>query len=176
VIFEPSAKNVGRLNEAFGGRDGVVIEQLAVAETPGAATLYSNAHGSALASLTKRRLDHFGLDFEATEAVQTIRFEDYWNDMLGSQPIDLCKMDIEGHELDALKGFGEAINHVSLIQFEFGGSNIDTRTFFQDFWYFFQDRNFGLFRISPIGLIKIEQYREADEVFGATNYFARRLT
>ena len=102
-------------------------------------------------------------------------FEDYWKTVLNSQQIDICKIDIEGHELDALVGFGEAIKHISVIQFEFGGCNIDTRTFFQDFWYFFQEKGFDLYRISPIGLIHIPRYRELDEFFFiTTNYLAKR--
>ena len=63
----------------------------------GGATLYSNEDGSGLASLTKRRLDHLGIDFDNMENIQTIRFEDYWKANLNSQHIDICKIDIEGH-------------------------------------------------------------------------------
>jgi hypothetical protein len=48
----------------------------------------------------------------------------------------MVKMDIEGHELTALKGFGAALDVARVLQFEFGGCNIDSRTYFQDFWYF----------------------------------------
>ena len=47
------------------------------------------------------------------------------------------KIDVEGHELDVLKGFGELIKKVRLIQFEFGGTNIDSKTYLRDFWEFF---------------------------------------
>ncbi|MEP2943433.1 MAG: FkbM family methyltransferase [Hyphomicrobiales bacterium] len=174
VIFEPAESNVKALTEKFSNHQNVTIEQAAVSNEIGDATLYSNEDGSGLASLTKRRLDHFGIDFENTESIQTLRFEDYWKVKLNSQHIDICKIDIEGHELDALSGFGEAINHISIIQFEFGGCNVDTRTFFRDFWYFFQENGFELFRISPIGLIEIPKYRELDEFFITTNYLAKR--
>ena len=59
-----------------------------------------------------------------------------------------------------------------VIQFEFGGSNIDTRTFFQDFWYFFKDRNFSIYRITPNGILPIREYTEHDEFFSTTNYIA----
>ena len=176
VVFEPAGSNVKRLNEKFGNNQNVTIEQAAVSNEVGDATLYSNFDGSGLASLTKRRLDHFGTEFEFknTESIKTIRFEDYWKANLNSQKIDICKIDIEGHELDALAGFGDAINHISVIQFEFGGCNIDTRTFFKDFWYFFQENGFEIYRISPIGLIHISRYQELDESFTTTNYLAKR--
>ena len=104
--------------------------------------LYYDYSGSGLASLTKRRLDHFGIEMSNKEEVSIIRFDHYWskNDLI----IDYVKIDVEGHELDVLKGFGKIINKVKLIQFEFGGCNIDTRTYFQDFWYFFSERKFKL--------------------------------
>lgn len=174
VVFEPAKTNVEMLNLKFTNAPNVKIEQCAVSNEIGDATLYSNEDGSGLASLTQRRLDHFGIDFNNTESIKTIKFEDYWKVELKSRNIDICKIDIEGHELDALMGFGEAINHVSVIQFEFGGCNIDTRTYFQDFWYFFQENGFDLYRISPIGLIPIPRYRELDEFFSTTNYLAKR--
>ena len=174
VIFEPAEINVELLRRKFSEVPNVKIEQCAVSNEVGGATLYSNEDGSGLASLTQRRLNHFGIDFNNTESIKTIKFEDYWKVELKSQNIDICKIDIEGHELDALAGFGEAIMHISVIQFEFGGSNIDTRTFFQDFWYFFQEHKFELYRISPIGLIHVPRYRELDEFFVTTNYLAKR--
>ena len=49
--------------------------------------------------------------------------------------IDLLKLDVEGNELLALKGLSDSIEYIKIIQFEFGGSNIDSRTYFQDFYY-----------------------------------------
>jgi FkbM family methyltransferase len=175
VVFEPSNFNVDILNEKFRDKANITIEEKGVSNSTGEATLFSNEDGSALASLTKRRLDHFNIDFENTETVETIVFEDYWRDVLKEQHISVCKIDIEGHELDALSGFGDALNHVDVIQFEFGGCNIDTRTYFQDFWYFFQDAGFELYRITPFGAAKIEYYRELDEFFATTNYLAKRI-
>jgi len=84
------------------------------------------------------------------------------------------KLDIEGHELAALKGFGRALNVTRALQFEFGGCNIDTRTYFQDFWYFFRDQHFDLYRITPFGAERIRRYKERDEFFKTTNYIAVR--
>jgi len=81
-------------------------------------------------------------------------------------------MDVEGSELKILEGMGIFIKKIKLIQFEFGGCNIDSRTFFQDFWYYFKKNNFDLFRITPTGPKKIKEYSESDEFFRTTNYIA----
>lgn len=104
------------------------------------------------------------------EQVSLIRFDEYWKNK--DQLIDYVKIDVEGHELDVLEGFGELINKIKLIQFEFGGCNIDTRTFFQDFWYFFQEKEFLLYRISPRGCRQIKFYTPREENFITSNYIA----
>jgi len=176
VIFEPSISNSNLLHSKFSKNANVTIEQKAVSNIDGEATLYSDSDGSVLASLTKRRLEHFDIAFEHSEKIAVIRFEDYWKSELGSENIDLVKLDIEGHELDALNGFGEALKFIDVIQFEFGGCNIDTRTFWQDFWYFFTENNFDLYRITPFGKIKITKYKELDEFFLTTNFLAKRIS
>ena len=174
VIFEPAKSNTNILKNKFGTNSNVVIEQTGVSNKVGGATLFSDKDGSGLASLTKRRLDHFGIEFNHKETITTIRFEDYWKEKLGSGKIDILKIDIEGHELDALAGFGDSLNYIEVIQFEFGGCNIDTRTFFRDFWYFFKESGFDLYRITPFGVLNIAKYRELDEFYSTCNYLAKQ--
>jgi len=171
-LFEPSVTNIGKLTARFIDDKNIKLMPYAVSNISGVATLFSNESGSGLASLTKRKLDHFNISFDFKESVNTLRFEEYWNEQLNQQPIDIVKLDIEGHELTALDGFGKAIQATSVFQFEFGGCNIDSRTYFQDFWYFFKENDFEMYRITPLGLEKIDKYRESDEFFSTTNYIA----
>ena len=171
-IFEPSSINVSKLLSHFHDDPRIYINSCGISDVKGTATLYSDTAGSGLGSMTKRRLDHFGIDFNASEEIITVRFEDYWKSTLNSRIIDILKIDIEGHEMDALFGLGDALAAIKVIQFEFGGCNIDTRSYFQDFYYFFQKNNFSLLRISPFGLEPIGRYREIDEFFSTTNYLA----
>lgn len=170
--FEPAQTNIVKLNERFGKDKNIYIVPFAVSDKAERTTLYSDQAGSGLGSLVQRRLDHFNIDFNVKESIQTIRFEDYWKNNLSGRHLDIVKIDIEGHEYFALSGFGDAIQHVSAVQFEFGGCNIDTRTYFQDFWYFFKNNNFLLYRITPFGLQEIPRYRESDEFFSTTNFIA----
>ncbi len=171
--FEPADVNVKKLKTKFSNDSLVSIVSSAVSNKSGSATLYSDVPGSGLGSLSKRNLDHFGIAFNNEQDISVIRFEDYWKNELSSRQIDIVKLDIEGHELAALEGFGEAIYSTSIIQFEFGGCNIDTRTFFHDFWEFFNRMEFDIFRINPHGVSSINIYREIDEFFLTTNYVAK---
>ncbi len=173
-LFEPSAVNVKKLTKRFDNDKLIHICPMALSDKAGKATLFADQAGSGMASLTKRRLDHLNVHFDNNEKVKTVRFEDYWRDSLASRPLDIVKLDIEGHELTALQGFGKAIHAVKVLQFEFGGCNIDTRTYFQDFWYFFKEHHFSIYRVTPFGAEAITKYREKDEFFSTTNYIAVR--
>ena len=58
--------------------------------------------------------------------------------------IDFLKLDIEGNEYKALCGAKNMINQdkIGAIKIEFGGCNIDLRTFFRDFWFQLHEKNY----------------------------------
>jgi FkbM family methyltransferase len=171
-IFEPASINVKKLKNAFESDSLIKINACGISNVDGDATLFADKAGSGLGSLTERRLDHFGLNFDVKENVKLIRFEDYWKSTLSNRVIDIVKIDIEGHEIECLKSFGNSLAATKVIQFEFGGCNIDTKTYFQDFWYFFKDAEFSILRITPFGTQNIQRYSEIDECFRTTNYIA----
>lgn len=152
------------------GYANVSVLPLALGRVAGSAQLWADQEGSGLSSLTQRRLDHFGVDFSISERV-VVETLDEWSRGAGVRP-DLIKLDVQGHELDVLLSGIETVSQTSVVQFEFGGCNIDTRTYFQDFFYFFKELDFALFRLGPRGLIPITYYREADEAFATSNFFA----
>ena len=86
--------------------------------------------------------------------------------------IFFMKMDIEGHEIEALMGAGKLITEkkVQYIQFEFGPANIGSRTYFFDFWKLLNE-NYHISRILKDGLFPILEYNETEEIFISTNFF-----
>ena len=169
--FEPSSAAFAELSTRVGQHPRVSVHRLALSNADGEALLYTNAPGSKLGSLTKRRL--VGLDFSFQEPVTTRTLES-WSRSDGVSVVDVLKLDVEGHEMDALRGAGGLLDTVRVIQFEFGGCNIDTRTYFRDFWYFFTETGRRIYRLGPAGLRSLDQYTERDETFVTTNYFVTR--
>jgi hypothetical protein len=106
------------------------------------------------------------------EEVEVRRFDTYWKQALSGRPIVIVKIDVEGYELMVLRGFGDAIRNVRVLQFEFGGTNIDTKVFFRELWRFFEEAGFDLYRITPIGAMRIDRYQERDEIFIIANFIA----
>ncbi|CAN2171424.1 fkbM_fam, methyltransferase, FkbM family [Candidatus Nanopelagicaceae bacterium] len=168
--FEPSSFTFSKLNGKFNKRPEVELINSAIGNQEGKAILWSDKPGSGLASLSHRKLEHFGIEFEENEEITIHRLES-WCTENRVHP-DLIKIDVEGHELDVLNSGRSVISNSAVVQFEFGGCNIDTRTFFQDFWHFFNDMGFSLYRITPTGPKKVSRYSEHDETFRTTNYLA----
>lgn len=169
--FEPSPVAFQTLRETFGGKSNVHLNNFGLSHENGEVQLFSDRPGSSLASLSRRRLDHFGIEYEASERVQMRRLDDYCSERQ-VQRIDLLKLDVEGHELDVLQGAKRLFEErrIGMVSFEFGGCNIDSRTFVQDFWYFFREHGGGrLHRLSPSGtLVPLTEYREDLERFRNT--------
>lgn len=136
--------------------------------------LYYDEVASGLASLTKRDLSLLNKDFEKSEDVEIDIIDDFCKNNNIKQ-IDLLKIDVEGHELDVLEGASNMLNKTNIIMFEFGGCNIDTKTYFRDFYKFFTDRKMQIYRITPSGYLhKLERYKESYEQFRTTNFIAKR--
>ena len=95
----------------------------------------------------------------------------------GIDHIDWLKIDVEGHELDVLNGGTKMFSGsaIGMVTFEFGGCNIDTRTFLQDFFCFFRDHQMRIARITPAGYLhELHSYQEAYEQFRTTNFVCYR--
>ena len=136
--------------------------------------LYAPSVGSASATLVIQG-EVYGrnsnLDFEV---VDIRRLDDFLKANSNVFP-DIVKIDIEGFELDCLKGSLDYIDQFKIVQFEFGEINIDSRTYFRDFWNFFSALGFKLFRITRGAPIELHEYNESLETFAVTNYLAVRF-
>ena len=172
VAFEPSGEAFVSIESRFAENTSIQCVNIALGKENSTATLFADQSGSGLGSLTKRRVKHFGIDFNHQEIVE-LHTLDTWLEMNGEGLIpNVLKMDVEGHELDVLKGAKKTLQNIEIIQFEFGGSNIDTRTYFQDFWYLLTNLGFTLYRLGPRKPLLIKNYSEKDETFRPTNYIA----
>lgn len=154
---------------------GVEVIEAAIGERPGKAVFYTPGNASVLGSLYNRQDTCIeGQSMQAREvAVTTV---DQILNERGITEVDLLKMDLEGHELFALRGASEALKHgrIRAITFEFGSSNVNSRTYFRDFWDLLTGFQYRIERIRPGGgTARISEYYEDLEYFrGVTNYIA----
>lgn len=150
--------------------------QVAVGAREEEATLLSDQSGSEAASLYLRR-DTFLQSEQPPRAERvTIRTIDALMAELEIPNIDFLKIDVEGHELAVLQGAKRALESASIraLAFEFGSGQINSRTYFHDFWDLLHPLGYRLYRILPGGrTLAISSYYETLEYFrGVSNYLA----
>jgi FkbM family methyltransferase len=169
--FEPSPITYGLLcNNINDNR--VILNNVGLGDKDETKLLYSNEDCSGLASIYQRNLEHFNIKMSNTESVEIICLDNYCK-RHNVSTIDFLKLDIEGHELKALYGAKDMLDKrkIKFVQFEFGGCNIDSKTFFQDIWYLLHV-NYNIYRILQNGLILLPEYKETYEIFTTVNYLA----
>ena len=173
--FEPSKKTFEMYLETTSKTPNIIPNNIGLGDFENKTKLYSNLEGSGIASLYNRNLGHFGISMDKSEEIKISTIDIYCNKN-NIDRIHFLKMDIEGHELSALKGAEKMINKnaIDFIQFEFGGCNIDSRTYFQDFFYLLKDK-FKIYRILKDDLVEILEYKEIYEIFITVNYLAKRI-
>lgn len=172
--FEPSAKTFEIFCKNTQGTPTIIPNNFGFSDHPSSHVLFTNTDGSGLASVYQRKLDHFGISMNQQETIKLSTIDTFSKEQRINH-IHFLKLDIEGHELSALKGAKRMLElgAIDFIQFEFGGCNIDSRTYFQDFFYLLKDQ-YDLFRILEDGLLKLTVYKETYEVFITVNYLAVR--
>lgn len=172
--FEPATKTFEMLTTSFGNDRRFVLNNFALGSQSGSARLHFDEPGSGLASVYERRLDHQPtLRLSQSEEIRVRTVDEYCAERKIDR-IDLLKIDAEGHELHVLHGAEQSLaqHKVRMISFEFGGCNIDSRTYFQDFFHLFRKlEGARLYRITPSGFVMpVTGYRDDREQFGVTNY------
>jgi FkbM family methyltransferase len=171
--FEPAHEVFQRLSARFRGNDRIILNNVAAGCEAGEHSLFGVEHDSGMASLIQRKFrDEVFSTFQ--EPVKVIRLSDYCS-ARGIERINLLKTDVEGLELEVFRGAESLFKDrkIDICSFEFGGCNLDSRTFLRDFFDFFQAYRMEIFRITPAAtLVPLYRYKEGLENFATTNYVA----
>ena len=176
-MFEPEPTLFKKLQNIYASNSQVILSEKALSDKSGLSIFRTTVPGALYGSLVNRDTSRYGFEMNTKWEVKTIRFDEYCNDEMIQELGDLnllkiLKMDVEGHEMSVLKGMGKHIKKIDILQFEFGHCHIDSRTFFKDFWDYFNKESFSLYLITPRGLQKYEEYSDRFELFLTTNYLA----
>jgi FkbM family methyltransferase len=166
--FEPSTEAFGKLEAAIGHRAATC--QLALGSEDVERPFYADYSGSELGSLIRRDLHRHGRIVKEIETVVVRRLETVCAE-LAIDRIDFLKVDTEGNDLAVLEGAGSMLgDRIEVIQFEFGGTAIDSHENLRDFFDLLEPQ-YRIHRLLPRGLWPLD-YSEASEVVVYANYVA----
>jgi FkbM family methyltransferase len=151
----------------------VICNNIGFGAAPQEATLWVFGDGSGTNSLYQRAgLQHVGLQSQTREERVRLDTIDRYCRQTSIQTLDFLKLDVEGHEFEVLKGMRECLSkgQVKIIQFEYGGCNIDARTLLKDIWVYFDSLPYSFYKIYPKEIRKVESYSQAFENFQYQNW------
>jgi FkbM family methyltransferase len=171
-IFEPVKSSFEELSSKFSSNQDIFLNNFGLSDNSGEVKIFFSREKDPWASVYKRNLKHYGLEFENFQIVRTERAEDYIK-AKNLQHINFVKIDTEGHDLYVLLGFGDFLNaeFIDFIQFEYGEVMIDSRTFLRDFFDLLVPKGFKLAKIMRDG-VEIRSWKLYMENFIYSNYIA----
>ncbi|MFN8229380.1 MAG: FkbM family methyltransferase [Bacteroidia bacterium] len=171
--FEPSQNSYDKLKNKFNNEYNFIIEQKALSDNNSKLTLNHYKNNPEMASIIKCDFPGLDLPIESTETIEAISIDEYCA-VNKIERINYLKLDIEGYELTALKGANKMIRNkkIDYIQFEMGRSNIDSKTYFKDFYQLLH-KDYKFYRIVSNDLLEINEYSYEMEIFLGSNYLAK---
>jgi len=129
--------------------------------------------GSPLNSLYPRGgLEDLGVKSQLQEEVIQLSTLDRYCRERGVSQIDFLKLDVEGHELEVFKGMTESLSQgrVRIIQFEYGGCNIDAGVLLKHVWQFFKGYAYAFYKLYSQGIKRADHYSQSFENFQYQNW------
>lgn len=166
--FEPSTPTWEVLQSKL-EFDHIEAVNLGLSNTTEEVRLYRSEELSSMASVYPRQLQNTTL--KEYEIVSLTTLDQFCSEREISF-IDFLKIDVEGHELKVLEGASRMLSEqaIRFIQFEFGGTNIDSKVFLRDFLNILSP-HYKLFRLVTDGVHPL-LYTETMEIFTYSNFFA----
>lgn len=166
IAFEPGKVAFNSLNQKY--KDKIKVENIAIGEEEGELALFTESKDSKLNSLYPRKNKNHNWANFAKVKVDTL---DNYCKANKIESIYFLKIDVEGHELEVLKGASSTLLKLKYIQFEFGGAHLDSGHHFREFFDLLSP-HFQLNFILKDGLYPIKEYHEKLENFRGNNFLA----
>ena len=118
--FEPRRNAAAEIERLYGERSGVHVWQLAVGSTSSRVDLNLGGGASSVLEPSRELADSHGGFEGRTEMVNQVSLDNFSK----IEEADILKMDIQGYEMDALKGCKNLLEKVSVVMVEVNFMNI----------------------------------------------------
>jgi len=174
--FEPSRSSFLELTAALPA--SVICNNVALSSRRGTAKLYVWGKRSGNNSLYRRSglKQSWGIGLAPYRQLVKLDTIDHYCAVHHINQVDFIKIDVEGHELEVLKGMRQLIKRggAMMVQFEYGGTYIDSRTLLKDIFEFFHKTSYRLYKIFPNRIEQVPQYDVRHENLSYQNWVAIR--
>jgi FkbM family methyltransferase len=157
--FEPFPESFKILSQKFGNNPRIKLQQIALADSTGARTFFSNVDSSTNSLLKVPPNVHFydlqGKDMMETRGTVQVQVStlDEFCAKNNIEKIDALKIDVQGAELLVFRGATDLLRRkaISTIYTEvLFAEHYENQAWFCDLWKFFQDNGYVLFGIYDI--------------------------
>ena len=170
ILFEPQKEIFDKCLNKFENQKNITIYNFGLFSENIEKNIYQSGTKHNLATIYDRKHeinDDVKYDFQKSNLIKLKRFDKL---ELKIDSIKLIKIDVEGAELEVLKGFGEYLKKTFLIQFEWGRTQLDSKKSFLEYWEILSKYGFEIYRIHPAGIKKIIKYSWYQEIYIASNF------
>ncbi|TWU41304.1 2-O-methyltransferase NoeI [Novipirellula aureliae] len=170
--FEPNGELFESMKSRFADNQRIVCHHAALSSQEGTATFHVTARPDC-ASLYQpgqpaKQWHPEAMGFDRNEEVETVRMDT----LFSGQSIDLMKLDLQGYELEALRGAGSVLKQtkvivaeVSFVEFYSG------QPLFCQVSEYLRQHHFRLFYLSDVWLRPEGQITQADAMFVNEKHF-----
>jgi FkbM family methyltransferase len=180
--FEVVDHLFSKLKDDMAKRSGVIVNQLGLWSSDGILAGRFIGRLPTMSSLAPAVWRYTG-EWQATGEDSTpfhVRVErgDEYCARTGVTHIDYLKVDVEGADLEVVRGFERLVSagHIDVVQFEYGPLTLATRNRLQDFYDFFAEAGMVLGKIYPRYVKLLDRYFPGLDDFRWGNYVALRPT
>lgn len=147
IAFEPNPYQSIVCKETLWGIDNAKVEQIALTDIDGEIDFYASTNHAGCSSLLKPMDDFTGFEIQYVKtSVEAKRFDQYKEDAGLDSKKTIIWMDVQGNELNTLRGFGDAIDDVEIIYTEVGlKPYYEGHTLIDDIQEYLESRGFVLY-------------------------------
>lgn len=171
IIYKDLIKN---LEEKFSIAQ-IVPNSFAIGDQAGVQTFYYYPAQSVLSTFHRRlEVEKIGLVQQPQEIQMVKNTVDNYCIQQGLERINFLKIDVEGGELDVLKGAENYLKEgkIDYIQFEYGGTYLDSKTTLKEAFEYLHKFRYVLLKIENNGLQYKPIFEQSDENYEYSNYLA----
>lgn len=160
------------LNQELMDTENVTVENIALGDVIGNKEIYFNENKKEDANFLDRNLHFIDVPDEETKKVEMTTFDDYYSKNLSNELIDIFILDVNGYELNVLQGSIGSLDNICCINFSMNSFQVHSKNHFKDYFQFFKENNFELFKVTSFGPQHIKKYKEVYESVDNINYLA----